>query len=213
MPGRFLVVKDGQVKERTYWDLPSVDEKEMRRDASKIYEEFEHDFTDSVKIRMRSDVPYGAFLSGGLDSSTVVAAMSEQSSSPIETFTIGFAEKAFDERQLAKCVAGAFHTHHHEQLVQPETFDESLTKIVGHFDEPFGDASAMPVGFVSRLARQRVTMALTGDGGDEVLSGYTSYVAERIAERYQILPALLRKTLFHSNRFVVSLTRAGCVTD
>ena len=209
MPGRFLVVKHGQVKERTYWDLPSVDEKEMRRDASKIYEEFEHDFTDSVKIRMRSDVPYGAFLSGGLDSSTVVAAMSEQSSSPIETFTIGFAEKAFDERQLAKCVAGAFHTHHHEQLVQPESFDESLTKIVGHFDEPFGDASAMPVGFVSRLARQKVTMALTGDGGDEVLSGYTSYVAERFAERYQILPALLRRSLFHSTDLLSRFTRAG----
>jgi asparagine synthase (glutamine-hydrolyzing) len=206
--GHYLIVKDGQVRDHTYWDLPFVAEEEMRKDAFKIYEEFESHFGNSVKIRMRSDVPFGAFLSGGLDSSSVVAAMSEHSRTPVETFTIGFAEKAFDERQLAKEVADAFRTHHREQIAQPEGFDEALARIVRHFDEPFGDASAMPVGHVSRLARQSVTMALTGDGGDEVLSGYTSYLAEKFSERYRQVPAPLRRGLYHSANLLSQLTRA-----
>jgi len=207
--GHYLIVKNGQVSDYTYWDLPFVAEREMRKDAFKIYEEFESHFADSVKIRMRSDVPFGAFLSGGLDSSSVVAAMSEHSRTPVETFTIGFAERAFDERQLAKEVADAFQTHHREQIAQPESFDDALARIVRHFDEPFGDASAMPVGQVSRLARQSVTMALTGDGGDEVLSGYTSYLAEKFSERYRRVPAPLRKSLCYSANLLSQLTRAG----
>ena len=111
-PGHFLLVKDGHVKEGTYWDLPFLAESDMRTDASQIYEEFDSCFSDSVRIRMRSDVPFGAFLSGGLDSSGVVAAMAQQSRSPVETFTIGFAEKSFDERDLAREVAEWFHTNH-----------------------------------------------------------------------------------------------------
>ena len=198
MPGHFLVVKGGQVNEHTYWDLPSVTEGDMRRDARKIYEEFENCFSDSVRIRMRSDVPYGAFLSGGLDSSSIVAAMSQESRSPVETFTIGFAEKSFDERGMARLVAEQFHTNHHEECVEPDTFDESLRKILFHFDEPFGDASATLVGLVSRLARERVTMALTGDGGDEVLSGYTPYRTEKLSEQYRKIPASIRSSLYHT---------------
>jgi asparagine synthase (glutamine-hydrolysing) len=208
MPGHFLVVKDGKVNEQVYWDLPSVTENDMRHDEEKIYEEFEECFSNSVKIRMRSDVPFGAFLSGGLDSSSIVAAMSLEACSPVETFTIGFAEKSFDERNLAKQVAEHFQTNHHEQLAKPETFDESLAKILFHFDEPFGDASAMPVGLVSRMARQNVTMVLTGDGGDEVLSGYTSYVAERLAERYRKLPAFIRSGLYYSVGLASLLARS-----
>jgi asparagine synthase (glutamine-hydrolysing) len=207
MPGHFLVVKDGKVKEQAYWNLPFVDEKDMRTDTTKILEEFENYFADSVRIRMRSDVPFGAFLSGGLDSSSVVAAMAEESSSPVETFTIGFAERSFDERELAGQVATQFCTNHHEQIAQPETFDESLRKVIFHFDEPFGDASAVPVGLVSRLARQSVTMALTGDGGDEVLSGYTSYVTEKFADQYCKAPAFIRSGLYHSASLASLLTR------
>ena len=207
MPGHFLVVKDGRVDEQTYWDLPSIPEGEMRRDAPQIYEEFESCFTHSVKIRMRSDVPFGAFLSGGLDSSSVVAAMAQQSRSSVQTFTIGFAERAFDERELARLVADRFHTQHHEQLAQAETFDESLKNVIHHFDEPFGDASAVPVGLVSRLARQKVTMALTGDGGDEVLSGYTSYVTEKFAGQYRKIPEFVRRGLNHSVGLLCSLAR------
>ena len=181
----------------------------MRTDAAKIYEEFERCFSDSVRIRMRSDVPFGAFLSGGLDSSSVVAAMAQESRSPVETFTIGFAEKSFDERDLAREVAEWFHTNHHEEVAQPETFDESLKRVLYHFDEPFGDASAVPVGLVSGLARQKVTMALTGDGGDEVLSGYTSYVTEKVAGQYRKVPALIRSGFYQSVNLGCLLARNG----
>ena len=207
MPGHFLVVKDGKVSERVYWDLPSISEEDMRQDATSIYQEFESYFSDSVKIRMRSDVPYGAFLSGGLDSSSVVATMSLGSRSPVETFTIGFAERSFDERELAREVAKHFHTIHHEHLAEPETFDESLEKILFQFDEPFGDASAIPVGLVSSLARQKVTMVLTGDGGDEILSGYTAYRGEKFSEQYSKIPAIVRSGLFRSVDLVSLLTR------
>jgi asparagine synthase (glutamine-hydrolysing) len=207
MPGHFLVVKDGRVKEQAYWDLPSVDEKDMRTDATKILEEFESYFADSVKIRMRCDVPFGAFLSGGLDSASVVAAMAQESRSPIETFTIGFAEESFDERGLAREVVKSFRTNHHEQVAQPETFDESLRKVLHHFDEPFGDASAAPVGLVSRLARQSVKVALTGDGGDEVLAGYPNYVTEKFAGQYRKLPALIRAGVYQSTTVACALAR------
>lgn len=207
MPGHFLIVKDRAIEERTYWNVPTLTEKDMRTDASRVFEEFEHYFEDSVRIRMRSDVPFGAFLSGGLDSSSVVAAMSQRSQSPVETFTIGFAEKAFDERQLAYEVSERCRTNHHEQLAEPEAFDESLDRIFRQFDEPFGDASAIPVGLVSRLARQRVTMALTGDGGDEVLSGYTTYATERLIERYRRVPEFIRTGLFYSADLSLSLAR------
>ena len=208
-PGHFLIIRNGDVRDQVYWTLPSVDEREMRTDETNILEEFENLFADSVKIRMRCDVPYGAFLSGGLDSSSVVAAMAEQSSSPVETFTIGFPEKSFDERRIAKDVALRFHTNHHEEVVQPETFEGSLERVVKHFDEPFGDASAAPVGVVSRLARQHVTVALTGDGGDEVLAGYPSYSFEKFALQYSKLPAAVSDVVDAGLRVACPLTRNG----
>ena len=208
-PGHFLIVKDGNVKEDTYWELPSLTDEDMRTDTSKLYEEFEQIFSNSVRIRMRSDVPFGAFLSGGLDSSGVVAAMAQESRTPVETFTIGFAEKSFDERDLAREVAEWFHTNHHEETVQPESFDESLTNVLHHFDEPFGDASAVPVGLVSSLARQKVTVALTGDGGDEVLSGYTSYLTEKLTSQFRKLPAFVRNGVYQSVNLGCSLARNG----
>ena len=197
-PAHYLLVKNGNIRERCYWEFPLSLEEEMRTDAAQIYQEFQSCFFDSVRIRMRSDVPFGAFLSGGLDSSGVVAAMVEESRSPVETFTIGFEDNAFDERKIAREVAEWFGTNHHEEIVRPESFDESLTNVLHQFDEPFGDASAVPVGMVSKLARQRVTMALTGDGGDEVLSGYTSYVTEKITGYYQSIPAIVRGGVYQA---------------
>ena len=206
LPGHYLVVKDGRLQECTYWDLPAIKESDMRSDAERIYREFEEYFLDSVRLRMRSDVPFGAFLSGGLDSASVVAAMSSESSVPVETFTIGFAERGFDERHLARDVAERFRTNHHERMAVPEMFDESLKQVLSHFDEPFGDGSAVPVGLVSRIAREHVTMALTGDGGDEVLSGYTSYVGEKVTTRYQNIPATLRSAAYSG---ITALTKVA----
>jgi asparagine synthase (glutamine-hydrolysing) len=191
--GYCLVISDKKVKEQQYWDLPEIDENNMLNNKKKIFKNFDTLFRDSIKIRMRSDVPYGAFLSGGLDSSAIVALMSEISSYPIETFTIGFKEKAFDERHLAKQVAKKFGTNHHERMVEPDAVEEALDNIISHFDEPFGDASAIPTGYVSRFASSKVKMVLTGDGGDEVLSGYTVYQGEKFASLYQKLPGWLRK--------------------
>lgn len=209
MPGHYLIVKDGQVQDRTYWDLPEISESDMRCDAERIYDEFEECFVDAVRLRMRSDVPYGAFLSGGLDSASVVAAMSAQTSLPVETFTIGFAERAFDERHLARDVAERFRTSHHERIAAPEMFDEALQKVLLHFDEPFGDASAIPVGLVSGIARQHVTMVLTGDGGDEVLSGYTNYTTEKLTKRYAAVPSLVRRGVHSSTRLLKKVARGG----
>jgi asparagine synthase (glutamine-hydrolysing) len=208
-PGHYLVVRDGRVQDRTYWDLPEITESDMRRDAKRVYEEFEACFLDAVRLRMRSDVPFGAFLSGGLDSASVVAAMSAQSSLPVETFTIGFAERAFDERHLAREVAELFCTNHHERMAAPEMFDHSLQKVLLHFDEPFGDASAIPVDLVSGIARQHATVVLTGDGGDEVLSGYTNYVTEKLTKRYAAVPATVRRRVYSSTKLLTKLVRGN----
>lgn len=187
-PGHYLLIKDGKVAEHEYWSFPQIDEGEMIVDKSAVYAEFSHLLSDSVKIRMRSHVPFGAFLSGGLDSSSIVSLMSQNTDHPVETFTIGFKEKLFDERALARQVATAFHANHHEHLVEPDIFEESLQKVLHHYDEPFGDSSAIPTGHVSRHASQYVKMVLTGDGGDEVLSGYTIYQGENFSAQYQRLP-------------------------
>ncbi len=190
--GHFIIANGNSFSEKKYWDLPEIDEENMIADKKFVYENFENLLKDSVRIRMRSDVPFGAFLSGGLDSASVVALMSEISSVPVKTFTIGFKEKMFDERKLAAQVAEKFKTEHHEYVIEHHSFDEALNDVMLHFDEPFGDSSALPTGEVSEIAAKKVKMVLTGDGGDEVLSGYNSNRVEKFAEQYQKLPSLLR---------------------
>lgn len=193
--GHYLIVSGNSVKEHQYWDLPEIDEENMITNKKKVNEEFESLLRDSVRIRMRSDVPYGAFLSGGLDSASVVALMSEISKEPVKTFTIGFKEKAFDERKLAALVAKKFKTDHHEYKIEHGSFEEGIQNVITHFDEPFGDSSALPTGEVSKIAVKKVKMVLTGDGGDEVLSGYNSNRVEKFAQQYQNIPSRLRKPI------------------
>lgn len=193
--GHFLIVSENSVQEKKYWDLPEIDEENMISDKNQVYETFESLLKDSVRIRMRSDVPYGAFLSGGLDSAGIVALMSEISKEPVKTFTIGSDKKMFDERKLAAQVAQKFKTDHQEYMIEQDGFDEAIQKVMHHFDEPFGDSSALPTGAVSRIAAQKVKMVLTGDGGDEVLSGYNSNRVEKFAEQYQRYPSFLRKSV------------------
>ncbi len=193
LPGQYILIKGGNVRAETYWDLPDVSEKDLIKDKQLVENEFAKLFDDAVRIRMRSDVEFGAFLSGGLDSSCVVGTMTKHTAKPVETFTIGFENKAFDESGLAKLVANKFSTNHHKGMVSSEHFDEALAKILHHYDDPFGDPSAIPTGHISRYAAGYVKMVLTGDGGDEVLSGYTIYQGEKFAKQYQGLPAPVRK--------------------
>ena len=148
-------------------------------------------FDEAVKVRMVADVPLGAFLSGGIDSSSVVASMALQSDQPVKTFSIGFEEAEFNELPAARLVAEKYQTEHHEILVKPEAVDlvERLTR---HFDEPFGDSSAIPTYIVSEFAARHVKVALTGDGGDELFGGYEIHWTARSLARWDRIPSPLR---------------------
>ncbi|MEO3812785.1 asparagine synthase (glutamine-hydrolyzing) [Sphaerisporangium sp. B11E5] len=173
-PGHLLVWQDGVTEVRRYWRLDSAP-----RPAGTEAEEAERLrelLLEATRVRMVSERPLGAFLSGGLDSSAVVAAMARQASGPVKTFTIGFEDQAFDERRYARMVAERYGTDHHELVVsRPGT--ELLPELTWHYDEPFADSSAIPSFCVARLSRAHVVVALNGDGGDECLGGYRRYAA------------------------------------
>ncbi|MEO9483351.1 MAG: asparagine synthase (glutamine-hydrolyzing) [Ekhidna sp.] len=193
--GHNILVKNGKIEIKKYWDLPEIDNESTLRNKDEVYEQFDFLFKDSVKLRMRSDVPFGAFLSGGLDSSSIVSIMDQFSDHRVKTFSIGFDEKEFDERDLAKLVSKKYNTEHYEKVVHPDSYDTSLANVVKHYGDPFGDSSAIPTGIVSSFAAEKVKMVLTGDGGDEVLSGYTTYQGEKFASAYQRVPSLVGKNL------------------
>ncbi|MEO5375300.1 MAG: asparagine synthase (glutamine-hydrolyzing), partial [Alphaproteobacteria bacterium] len=151
---------------------------------------------EAIRLRLVSDVPLGAFLSGGVDSSGVVALMSELSPDPVRTFSLGFGHRAFDETAFAREMAVRYGTEHHERTVDPDSFD-LVDRLAGIYDEPFGDSSAMPTLRVSALAREKVTVALSGDGGDELFAGYRRYPWHCREEKVRrLLPAALRRPLF-----------------
>ena len=192
LPPAGRLVADGRsqtISIDRYWQLDEeIDYDQSREDAS---EELLHLIEDSVKLRMISDVPLGAFLSGGLDSSIIVAQMAQHSSSPVKTFHIDFTESDYSEKKYARAVAERFGTEHHELVVNPSAVD-ILDDLVHAFDEPFGDSSAVPTWYVSEMTRKHVTVALAGDGGDESFGGYDRYL--RILERTK-LPRFLRTVL------------------
>lgn len=194
-PGSYLKISGKNVEKVKYWSLPDVSEKDLISDSNFIEKQFEKLFMDSVRIRMRSDVGFGAFLSGGLDSGSVVAAMNRFNSKKTETFTIGFDDKDFDESELAKEIADKFKTNYHLKYVNEDTLEKALKDVNFFFDDPFSDPSAIPTGQVSDLASKYVKMVLTGDGGDEVLSGYTTYQGEKFVEKYMKIPSFIRISL------------------
>lgn len=195
MPGTCLLINREGFKKYTYWKLPEIEEGDVRTEEEEISEEFNELFRNSVEIRMRSDVPYGAFLSGGIDSASIVANMSKVSSFPVNTFTIGFHERAYDERKSAKMIAELFEAKHTAHVLEPGTFDEALESVLKYFDEPFADPAAIPTNWVSKLAARKVKMVLTGDGGDELLAGYSHYQSEKYASTYHQLPRFARNFL------------------
>jgi asparagine synthase (glutamine-hydrolysing) len=172
-PGHRLKLRDGRVTIERYWQYPT--DAVFRGSEDEALDALERTLAATVQSHMLSDVPLGAFLSGGIDSSVVVALMARQSSRPVKTFSIGFDESAFNELPHARRVARHLGTDHHEFIVRPDA-TTILDRMISHFDEPFGDSSAIPTWYVSELARQHVTVVLSGDGGDELFGGYDRYL-------------------------------------
>jgi asparagine synthase (glutamine-hydrolysing) len=174
-PGTALVVDaaSGVQRVETFWQWPAAADRDALPETEAI-ERLRAELSEAVRIRLRSDVPLGAFLSGGMDSAAVLALMTKHSAQPVKTFTIGFGDPAYDELDDARATAAYFGADHHEQVVTPDCVRVAETLAV-HYDEPFADASAIPTFYVAALARQHVTVCLTGDGGDELFAGYTPY--------------------------------------
>ena len=204
-PGTILKIDaKGQIQENRFWDFQQVAQSGIanRRSAqndTEAIEELETLLKDAVKRRMVADVPLGAFLSGGIDSSTVVALMQAQSSRPIKTFSIGFHEPDYNEAQHAKQVAKHLGTEHYERYLKPQEVFDIIPKIPSWFDEPFADVSQIPTYLVSKMARDHVIVSLSGDGGDELFAGYTRYFqGARAWALMGILPIWL-KSMFASS--------------
>jgi asparagine synthase (glutamine-hydrolysing) len=180
-PGHLLTWQDGRVEVRQYWALPA--DETFSGSAQDAVAALREVLSDAVRSHLVSDVPLGAFLSGGVDSSLVVGLMAETSGARVKTFSIGFEDAAFDELPYARRVAEHFGTDHHEFVVKPDGLG-ILDRLIGHFDEPFADPSAIPTWYVSEMARRHVTVVLSGDGGDELFGGYDRYLPHPRVEAF-----------------------------
>ncbi|MBX3086400.1 MAG: asparagine synthase (glutamine-hydrolyzing) [Anaerolineae bacterium] len=190
LPGHYLVIENGQLQHVEYWDVRYRED--GYRSEDDYAEELRALLDSSVKLRLVSDVPFGAFLSGGIDSSTVVYWMSQHLQEPVKTFSVGFTQSNFDERPYAQKVAAFLHTDHREQMVAGQAGD-LFTKLVWHAEEPLADSSMVAMYHVASLARQHVTMALSGDGADEIFAGYETYQAYYAHRLYRAIPSAIRQ--------------------
>lgn len=190
-PGYLLEFENGKIDVRQYWDLPQYGTTAPRSEEE-ILREMESRLAEAVKIRLISDVPLGALLSGGTDSSTVVALMARASAKPVKTFSIGFRNEDFNEAKYARIVAEKFGTDHHEMIVEPDVLG-TVEMLTGSLEEPFGDSSMLPTYFVSRMAREHVTVALSGDGGDEIFAGYGRYGVHLRRQAFERIPGWARR--------------------
>ena len=195
LPGHLLILEDGRVETRRYWDVRYPGGEAADRSEEDTAEEIYRRLRESVRIRLVSDVPLGVFLSGGIDSSAVTAMMSEAASGRIQTYSIGFREKSFNELDRARAVADYFRTDHTPFVVESSQVKELVPVLMRFLDEPLADASVIPTFIISRLARKHVTVALAGDGGDELFGGYDTYKAAKVAACYRKVPRFIRRGL------------------
>ncbi|HEX3772155.1 MAG TPA: asparagine synthase (glutamine-hydrolyzing) [Polyangiaceae bacterium] len=206
LPAAHLAVLDRRAGDdlvlRRYWTKPGGDE--LAGSEADLARELRDRLTTAVKRRLVADVPVGAFLSGGLDSSTIVALMAAQSNRPVETFSIGFPHASDSELGWARQVAKRFRTNHHEYVVTPAMTDV-LLETVRHHGEPFGDSSAVATYYLAKMTRRHVTVSLSGDGSDETLAGYTRYATAQLAHVHDALPAPLRPAYRAGLRAVVKV--------
>ncbi|HJT68233.1 MAG TPA: asparagine synthase (glutamine-hydrolyzing) [Pyrinomonadaceae bacterium] len=191
-PGHWLRWRNGEIESQRYWQPDFT--KKIAISEEEAGERTVDILREAVRVRLMSEVPLGAFLSGGIDSSAVVALMSQESSEPVKTFSIGFDEQDFSELHHARRIAEHVGADHHEFIVRPDAL-EVLPTLVEHYGEPYADSSAVPTYYVAKETRKHVTVALNGDGGDESFAGYERYIAMGLTEKYRHVPSFLRESL------------------
>jgi asparagine synthase (glutamine-hydrolysing) len=193
-PAHYLLYDHkGNIRIERYWKL-HYNSSHHRVDLQELRDQIRTKLEESVKLRLISDVPLGAFLSGGVDSSLIVGIMAKLSEKPVQTFSIGFEEKDFDELDYARIVARHFSTDHHEFIVKPDAI-EILPKLVWHYNEPFADSSAIPTYYVAKMTKDYVKVVLTGDAGDENFAGYNRYLRGKWVALFSKIPERMRQTL------------------
>lgn len=197
-PAHRAIYERGELTVERYWTPPYQDPQSHTdlpfQSPPEWSKALRQTLTESVRIRMRSDVPLGAFLSGGIDSTIIAGLMQSMSERPVHTFSIGFPVKQFDERSYAREAAAMLGTEHHEYVVEPAAL-EMLPRLAWHYDEPFADSSAIPTMYLSQVTRQEVTVSLSGDGGDELFAGYDRYRAVALSQWFDRLPEIVKKMM------------------
>jgi len=191
-PGCSAVWEKGRFQINRYYSPPDGKPNQARSSQPHVVKSFLHELDEAVRIRMVSDVPYGAFLSGGIDSSAIVALMTRHSSFPVKTFSVGFKEEQYNEASYARMIADKFRTEHHELTITADHLMNELPKLIYHRDAPVSETADIPIFLLSQYARQTVKMVLTGEGSDEMLGGYPKHVYERFVPMYQIFPEFIR---------------------
>ncbi len=207
-PASMLVCEGRHIKQERYWNLAYQPKTTLK--TTEMIEQATQLLQEAVQLRMISDVPLGAFLSGGIDSGLIVAMMAQRSSQPVNTFSIGFEDVLFNELPYSRLVAERYHTNHHEFIVKPDAL-KILPQLIRHVDEPFGDSSVLPTYYVAQLTARHVKVALNGDGGDESFAGYRRYLGYKYLHAYRLLPERVRQSLipFLLNTFPEFLERRG----
>ena len=190
LPGQYLIVENNEIQIHEYWDLNFTS---TSHTEGEYKERLDQHLFDSVESMLVSDVPFGVFLSGGLDSSVVTHYMSRILDQPVKTFSIGFSESSYNELDKARAVATHCKTEHHEEIVTADDLETLIPHLISHAEEPLADASMIPVYYVSKMAREHVKMVLCGDGADEILAGYETYQANQYAKYYRAIPRFIRE--------------------